>query len=357
MTNHHPLSLIGSGCASLSLAKAIRAENLGTCKLLTDSSYLTRPNHIWGFWSMPWLKDASEIAPHTWHKWQIITSSVAIIHESHIHPYQAISSYDWLHHCATQSGAEEVIGTITTPPSYPYFDSRPLTAPQGCFYQHFIGHHIKTKTPVFNDTTAILMDFRCDQSEGLHFIYLLPTSPTTALVESTLFSPDLVPDDYYETAIKTYLLTCHNCDDYQVMHKERGIIPLADCRDTNQPETAIGARGGALRPSSGYAFSFIQKQVLQIITHYQNTQIWQSQSPISATDLWMDKVFLQVLASHPHQAISVFERMARALSGDEFATFMSGTASFKTVLKVVMAMPKWPFLKAAISPDTYRSAA
>ena len=28
----------------------------------------------------------------------------------------------------------------------------------------------------FDDSTAILMDFRCDQSKGIHFIYFLPFS-------------------------------------------------------------------------------------------------------------------------------------------------------------------------------------
>ena len=32
----------------------------------------------------------------------------------------------------------------------------------------------------------------------------------------------------------------------------------------------IGTRGGAVRPSSGYAFTFIQKQAFQIISQIKN---------------------------------------------------------------------------------------
>ena len=42
--------------------------------------------------------------------------------------------------------------------------------------QHFQGYVVETKEDVFDDATAILMDFRCDQSRGIHFIYLLPFS-------------------------------------------------------------------------------------------------------------------------------------------------------------------------------------
>ena len=39
--------------------------------------------------------------------------------------------------------------------------------------------------------------------------------------------------------------------------------------------------------------------------------------------------------------------MAGNLSGDEFAKFLSGEANFKLWLKVIFAMPKIPFMKAA----------
>ena len=136
---------------------------------------------------------------------------------------------------------------------------------------------------------------------------------------------------------------------YQVVGQEKGIIPLADCRDTTNKEHAIGARGGALRPSSGYAFSFIQKQIAEIISHFKKTGQWQATSPISHRDYWMDKVFLHVLQTRPSIAISLFAKMAKALNGTEFALFMSGMASWRIIFKVVFAMPKRPFLSAAMA--------
>lgn len=346
------ITCIGAGCASLSLAKELAKQNIKS-KILTDKLSTDRPDHMWGFWQMPWLDDAASQSHHHWKKWQIVTSDLTILHESHDHPYHALSSKKWLGYCTSFSQLEETLAPCTSPPEPPYFDSRPLAPPKGAFYQHFLGQYIKTNEPVFDPAIATLMDFRCDQSFGLHFIYLLPTSPTEALVESTYFSAHLLEDDDYIHNITLYLNEVLHITDFQVTDTEKGVIPLADCRDRTTPQFAIGARGGALRPSSGYAFSFIQKQILAIATRVQNTGHWHSQSPLSFFDLWMDKVFLSVLKQRPDLSVSLFESIAKALNGSEFAQFMSGTASYATIFKMMLSMPKWPFIIAALSPRTY----
>jgi lycopene beta-cyclase len=70
--------------------------------------------------------------------------------------------------------------------------------------------------------------------------------------------------------------------------------------------------------------------------------------PHQAIDLWMDAVLLHVLRQFPQLAPDLFLRMAAALTGDEFATFLSGEAGWRLRLKVILAMPKWPFLKAGV---------
>ena len=73
--------------------------------------------------------------------------------------------------------------------------------------QHFQGIEVKTKQPCFDKDMAILMDFRVDQSKGMHFIYLLPYSTTEALVESTLFSTELVDEEFYSTSIESIVIS------------------------------------------------------------------------------------------------------------------------------------------------------
>ena len=93
----------------------------------------------------------------------------------------------------------------------------------------------------------------------MHFIYCLPFSDREALVESTLFSPALVPDTFYETAITSWLNDCANVSAFEVIRREKGAIPLGLMARHDPALSGIGGNGGAIRPSSGYAFSFYSK--------------------------------------------------------------------------------------------------
>jgi len=65
----------------------------------------------------------------------------------------------------------------------------------------------------------------------------------------------------------------------------------------------------------------------------------------------MDRIFLAVLRRHPDLAPAIFTAMAAALTGDEFARFLSGEAGTKIWLKVILAMPKIPFLRGLLHPE------
>ncbi len=65
------------------------------------------------------------------------------------------------------------------------------------------------------------MDFRCDQSRGIHFIYLLPFSADTALVESTLFSAQQEDREFYIAAINRYLRDNYQLENFQILRGGR----------------------------------------------------------------------------------------------------------------------------------------
>ena len=218
--------------------------------------------------------------------------------------------------------------------------------------QHFLGYEITSNHNVFKPDTAILMDFRCDQSRGVHFIYYLPFTQRHALVESTLFSTSLVSEDFYDKAIKHYLTNHLGCTNYTIKRRERGVIPMARLQQRESDLMGIGANGGAIRPSSGYAFSFIQKQIDQISNNAKPGKPLQVKNPHSRFELMMDQIFLDVIRRKPFLAPAIFTSLASNLNGDEFACFLSGEASMKIWLKVIFAMPKWPFLLSLLPQIT-----
>ena len=127
---------------------------------------------------------------------------------------------------------------------------------------------------------------------------------------------------------------------------------MASLQQRESNLTGIGANGGAIRPSSGYAFSFIQKQIDQILNNAKPGKPLQVKKPHSRFELMMDQIFLKVIRRQPTLAPVIFTSLARYLNGDEFACFLSGEATVKIWLKVVFAMPTWPFLIALLPHST-----
>jgi len=79
------------------------------------------------------------------------------------------------------------------------------------------------------------------------------------------------------------------------------------------------------------------------------TEIDRPQPPHRPFDIWMDEVFLRVLAKDPAAGPGLFLALARALDGDGMARFMSGTARLADYLAVMRAMPTGLFLSAALT--------
>ena len=358
-----PVSVIGAGCAGLSLAA--RAAELPGHKLsLIVSKQDVADDHIWGFWAMEWLQPATSAARKQWANWQIISNDQHVLHHSAWHPYCAIHRHRWLQDCqdkAEASGVEfchdlSLQASAEKTTAGQILDSRPPPIPNGVMLQHFVGWEVRAAAGAFDPTTAILMDFRCDQTRGVHFIYCLPFSDQEALIESTLFSPELAPADFYVASITSYLKNICHLSAFEISRRESGVIPLGILGRHDPGLVGIGANGGAIRPSSGYAFSFIHKQIDHAVSHAVAGKPLAVGVPHSAFELWMDRIFLAVLRRHPELAPDIFIAMAAALDGDEFARFLSGEAGLKTWTKVIMAMPKIPFLLGLMHPEAKAAA-
>lgn len=349
--------ILGDGCAGMSLAA--KADELPRHRLtmVIPNGAPEQRDHIWGFWKLAGLEKAVSLARHKWHRLRVITPSGSTLLRCDQHPYHALHRKQWQSDCRKRAKAHGVSfikqDKLRDDPNAQVLDSRPPPIPDGQMVQHFIGWEIAAPKGSFDPETAILMDFRCDQSRGIHFMYVLPFSDRRALVESTMFAPQREPDTFFEAAMMTYIEQYHHINNYEIERFERGAIPLGRLPRGAGPHIGIGGNGEAIRPSSGYAFAFIQKQIAAAINNASAIGRTTERAgplvirrPHKDVDLWMDEVFVMALRHWPTTAPMLFLRMARALSGDEFALFLSGEAGWLLRLKVIIAMPKWIFLKA-----------
>lgn len=218
-------------------------------------------------------------------------------------------------------------------------------------WQHFKGYEIKTEIPVFNDGVATLMDFTVDQSEGTTFMYVMPTSTTTALVEYTLFTENLLADKDYNEAIQAYIQKTYGSIDYEVTHQEFGQIPMTNFSFSGGAGNIInmGVAGGQVKGSSGYAFHFIQEKTKAIIA-----DVVAQKNPLRALGFSQkkfglyDAVLLRVLQDKKLDGATIFTKIFSKNPPDRVFRFLNNESTWIDDLHIMSSVPTHIFLPAAL---------
>ncbi len=217
--------------------------------------------------------------------------------------------------------------------------------------QHFKGWFIRTDKPRFKTGSFTMFDFRTPQEGLMRFFYVLPSSPTEALVEYTLFSENLLDRPLYDQAIKNYIREVLDISDYEIVEEEFGVIPMTNYRfPTTQGRHIIniGSAGGSSKPSSGYTFMRIQKHVQRIVAALE-----QNESPaISANSpsryRFYDSVLLNILKKRGHLSERLFTIMFKNNSIRQIFRFLDEEGGLINDLKVITSLPPGPFLRSTI---------
>ncbi len=126
------------------------------------------------------------------------------------------------------------------------------------------------------------------------------------------------------------------------MSVEKGVIPMffaEEKKSSNSNIINIGIRGGACKPSTGYAFAFLIKQIQSLKnSEYNHVKIH------NFLDKKMDKIFINFLKNNNEDGKS-FINLASNLNGNEFQSFMMGQSNLITKFKIIKSMPMLPFMK------------
>jgi hypothetical protein len=75
-----------------------------------------------------------------------------------------------------------------------------------------------------------MMDFRIKHENSTSFSYVLPVNSREALVEFTLFTKYLLPENDYDPYIKEYISTYISKEEYSIKEVEFGVIPMSILR-------------------------------------------------------------------------------------------------------------------------------
>ena len=220
--------------------------------------------------------------------------------------------------------------------------------------QHFIGWFVKTKEAVFNPAQATFMDFSVAQKGKTRFMYVLPTSPTEALLEYTLFSHDLLAKAEYENAIKEYLEKL-GVTNYEIVEKEQGSIPMT-CypfwKKNTQKVLNIGTAGGWTKASTGYTFKNSDKYSTRLVTYLEQGKNLQKFH--QKTKFWLyDLLLLDILYRKNELGASIFSSMFRKGNPALIFKFLDEETSLLEDIQVILKCPKRLFIKALFHSTRY----
>jgi lycopene beta-cyclase len=383
LTKSYDYIIAGAGCAGLSLLMRMIQDPFFSQKkiLVVDASGKNGNDRTWCFWEK--VPDIFEsIVHHRWNKLDFFSETYTA--ELSISPYtykmiQGLSFYNyvkseverhpnvaWLQETirglatpATDAAGMRLSGIVLEDRSiyaeyvFNSIQFEPIRPQPHQYYlqQHFKGRTIQTKEPFFDPGKATFMDFRVSQEHGTTFMYMLPTSATTALVEYTLFTKDLLPPEYYDRAIKEYITEYLRIPEYEIVHEEFGIIPMTNAivPQTNGGIVYIGIAGGQVKASSGYAFRFIQKKTAEIVDALKKGRAVSVKAGFRDTKgLLYDSTLLHILYHQKMGGSAIFSRIFRHNRASDVLAFLDNESSLLTDLKIMSSVPTAVFLPVAL---------
>jgi len=215
--------------------------------------------------------------------------------------------------------------------------------------QHFVGWVIKTERPVFDEKAATLFDLRIPQNGAMRFMYILPNSPTEALLEYTLFSVDLLPREEYDAGIRDYIRDFLGDVSFEIIEKEDGIIPMTDQpfpRRAGNRIMRIGTAGGMVKASTGFAFHRTNRDSRRIVESLvRKGHPFHGISPPRRYRTF-DAMLLHVLAFHGERGAAVFTGLFRDNPLSRLFRFLDEEGSLTENIALMTTVPWALFIRA-----------
>ncbi len=345
--------IIGGGCAGLSLAYELDIHD----KLKNKTLAIIEPrkeyskDRTWSFWKVS-PHNFDDCVQKNWKNFSINVTGKTNHLKCDEYPYQSIDSGLFYKKINEKIKSNKNIfffqnlDGINLRNSFIFNSVPSITKSPQDLWQHFCGVEIETQKETFDDHIFNLMDFDCEQRDSVHFFYTLPYSKNKALVETTWLSN--MNDDSqkdYDYQLKHYLEENLKINNYKIIYKEVGAIPLfypSYKREKNKIN--IGTAGGMTRLSTGYTFLNIQEHSKYIRENINNiSEI--DKFKIDKKYQYLDEIFLRVLKRNPKIMPDIFFKLFRA-SPKAVIKFLSNKSNFFEDLTIIFKMPKLTFIKA-----------
>jgi lycopene beta-cyclase len=223
-------------------------------------------------------------------------------------------------------------------------------------WQHFRGWYIETTHDAFNPETATLMDFRMLQQGAAVFFYVLPFSTRKALVECTVFGPDIWTEKAYDDRLHSYI-RAHLLEGqpYTVYDTEQGSIPMsmADMRQFSYDGTTpLGTAAGMVKPSTGYMFKRSMLATATAFTHMIQSPVPHWSSPDRFA--FYDRLLLGIIKDEPEQVARIMHELFMRNDFRQVFRFLDEESTAAEDARMFSKLPYTPFLKQLLKQQITR---
>jgi len=269
------LILVGGGLANGLIAWRLRMTRPQLRVLVLERDAQLGGNHTWSFHTTDVTSaQRAWMAPLIAHEW----SAHEVIFPAHRRRlsggYASISSERFHAVLSKELGQQALMGVDVervAPRQVTLADGRVLRAhavidgrgvrasPHLCLgFQKFLGQEVRLAAPHGLDA-PILMDASVRQLDGYRFVYVLPLSATTLLIEDTFYANgDRVDTEKLRGHIAEYA-SAQGWQIAEVMREENGVLPIILAGDPHafwrdmQGVPQSGMSAGLFHPTTGYS--------------------------------------------------------------------------------------------------------
>jgi len=366
-TRIYDLAIVGAGAAGLQLLYEYfqLAENIDKQVLLIDSGDRTKKS--WCFWaekgheSFPFLiekswsqitycstqgrKQTQEINPQQYH---YIPSEhfFNYFFDQYIPAHSQITvELGWVKNLTETSEnvdielingksfvAERVANSII---------EKSINLGEPILSQHFWGKFIEFDSDVLNSESVTIMDFSQKQlnPEYALFHYILPFTSRKALIETTVFSTQAYNEPEYEKMWNVYMEENFAGLSYQIIDIERGTIPMKQIKPSSARGRVIpiGTSAGNVKPSTGYAFTRMHRDAIELVNKQKKTK--------KARYSFYDSILLNMIQKENQVIPKVMDRLFSKMKFANILRFLDEKTNIGEELKLFSQLQIPLFLK------------
>lgn len=371
----------GSGCAALSLVFYLNRSSLWKKRiLLIDPLINETPDKTWCYWSKEPLAIHPKNSSYSWNslnfksEQNLFKQGLGNLRYFHINSrefyHSLFEEFKNLKNIDFKEARVEDIsenlggGIVTTSEGDQFFgdlifDSRFLPheiVSSKYLKQVFAGWKVETTQPIFDPTSFTLMDVEMKSKKQFEFFYILPFSPTSALIEFTAYSQENIDINILENELKRYLSENLNSIEYQISFQESGVIPMTTKRKGRKVYNRIiqiGTAAGWTKASTGYTFQKIQENSSKIVSNIENGLLPLEGISRKIRHEFYDNILLNIAAKWPEKLTDVFEDLFQKNSPEKVLKFLSEETSFLDEIRLLGKLNYSIFIKSLFHYESH----